>query len=110
MGLIVGSSASASGWQTALDLDFSAQSSQALGTIPLAIGEGYTMPPFEYVLPLPFQTLPDKSKIPPCAFFAAPGEPSQDDLYDNCMVLARYYCAQLGLTSGEADIDVIEVP
>lgn len=42
MGLIVGSSASASGWQTALDLDFSAQSSQAMGTNGNYTIGGYT--------------------------------------------------------------------
>lgn len=69
-------------------------------------GSTTSAPTFEYQLPLPVQTLPDDSQIPACDAFAVPGEPDQDELYDNCMVLSRYYAAQFGLPYAESDIDL----
>lgn len=59
-----------------------------------------------YQLPLPAQTLADGSQIDASPPFAVPGEPDVAELRAGCMVLARYWLAQLGLPSSESDVEL----
>lgn len=65
----------------------------------------------QYQFPLPAQTLADGTTIDACPAFAIAGEPSDDEIADGCVVLARYWLAVQGLPSGESDVDLtVELP
>lgn len=82
----------------------------ALVTVALTCSEG-EQSALTYQFPLPAQTLADGTHIDACAPFAVPGEPSDDEIADGCLVLAMYWCNAQGWPSAEDDIELtVELP
>ena len=62
--------------------------------------------PYSFQFPLPAQVLQDGTTIDASAPFIVPGVPDNEELYDGCMVISRFWAAQLGLPCAESDIDL----